>query len=109
MQRLWKPVFDMNGDGSFTFSDVGDWFGWWFYYPGDVVVYWIRSAKEIDKVSSNIVGFLETAPPEYGGWLAFLISLIVWVWLFLILVGCKVALEEWYAKLRAKSESMESD
>jgi len=82
MQRHWKPISDMNGDGLTTISDVSAWFGWLFYYPGDLIILWINSYREPTLLFSQLATFFETTPPQYGGWIAFFISLVAWIVLF---------------------------
>jgi len=94
MQRYWKPVSDMNGDGLTTISDVSAWFGWLFYYPGDLIILFIKSYPEPALLFEQLATFFETTTPQYGGWISFFISLVAW-----LVVGCWiVAFVDWLNK-----------
>ena len=97
MQRHWKPISDMNGDGFITISDVSAWIGWLFYYPGDFFIYVIGSDRGLGLAFIRLARFFETTPPQYGGWISFFISLAAWV-VLLIVIGWIAMFVEWLTK-----------
>jgi len=98
MSRQWKFVYDMNGDGLITISDVWAWVGWLFYYPGDLVIYWTLSVEELAHRIKQFSTFFEVLPPSHGGWVSMLISLVFW--LSVLLASGKVL--DWYDRLYAQ-------
>lgn len=73
--RQWAFVADMNRDGLITISDVGLWFKWLYFYPGDFL---------ISGAGGTALGqFLELNGNSFGGVGSGVISIFVW---FIILV-----------------------
>ena len=72
--RQWKPSIDMNFDGVFTIGDVGLWFSWLFFLPGDFVVWLcLESLRPIGT-------FFEMNPYDsYGGSFSGIFSGIIWI------------------------------
>ena len=85
--RQWTPSIDMNFDGVFTIGDVGLWFNWLFFLPGDWVV---RVCLEL---FTPLGTFFEMNPLDsYGGTFSGVFSGILWVlviygWMFLHLLA----------------------
>jgi len=77
MERQWAWIADMTGDGIVTISDIWAWVGWLFYYPGDFVIYYMLSHKDLAQ-------FLELTPQHYGGAASALISFFAWGMLFVL-------------------------
>ena len=71
--RTWKFVKDMNRDGSFTISDVLEWFEWIFFYPGD------RCIKFLVENIPGLAKFFEVSYKNYGGIFSATISALFWV------------------------------
>ena len=84
----WQIAWDQNGDGVFTISDVGELIEWFFFLPGDGLIYLAL------ETTPGLARFLELSPDLYGGWLSGVISVVLWliVWLIVSLVGL---FEEW--------------
>jgi len=77
--RQWQFVADMNGDGLITISDVGLWFKWLYFWPGDAVIYAL--------METPLGRFFEVSPASYSGAASGIISLFVWTgwpWLFVL-------------------------
>ena len=74
MDRIWKFLWDMNGDGYVTIRDIPEWALWLFYYPGDFIISLILSNGATAK-------FFEMTQDYYGGRLSLALSLIVWLML----------------------------
>ena len=76
--RQWFPSLDMNYDGVFTISDVGLWFPWLFFFPGDLIVL----------VFINIIPplgrFFEMNVESYGGIFSAIVSVLFW---FMLIFG----------------------
>ena len=71
--RQWTFVADMNYSGSITISDVGIWWKWLYFYPGDGFIYFlVNSAPDVGH-------FLEVSYSDYGGILSGVVSFIVWI------------------------------
>ena len=84
--RQWTPSIDMNFDGVFTIGDVGLWFNWLFFLPGDWVV---RVCLEL---FTPLGTFFEMNPLDsYGGTFSGVFSGILWV---LVIYGCNVDYKE---------------
>lgn len=58
----WFIAQDMNCDGVFTISDVGQWCVWVFFLPGDGLFWLIMQYPKI-------ATFLELTPTAYSGWI----------------------------------------
>ena len=67
--RLWGFVADMNFDGSITVSDVWLWIKWFYFYPGDGLVYLLLNK------TPSIAGFFEMTISSYGGVFSGVVSL----------------------------------
>ncbi len=95
MARQWLFVSNMNGDGIFTISDVGAWIGWFFFYPGDLVIYGILSIEQLAR-------FFEVTPAHYGGLFSFLFGLaILQIPLLMLFIR---RFEEWYEQKQRKAQ-----
>lgn len=68
----WFIAKDMNCDGSLTISDVKLWLGWLFFLPGDGLLYSLL-------VWQGAAIFLELTPAIYGGWVAGILSAVLWL------------------------------
>lgn len=68
--RQWTFIADMDYSGSVTISDLGLWYKWLFFYPGDYFL-----SLMIDK-TPKIVDFFEITVNDYGGFLSGGISVI---------------------------------
>lgn len=75
MIRQWSFVADMNGSGSVTISDAVLWFKWFYFYPGDLIMYGLMQHFP------SVAIFLEINPDSYGGLISGLISLAFFVFL----------------------------
>ena len=78
--RQWTWTPDMTGDGIITIRDVWAWVIWLYFYPGDLVIYYMLSNKRLAQ-------FLELTPDHYSGGASGLISFVAWfilslLWLF---------------------------
>jgi DNA-binding CsgD family transcriptional regulator len=75
---------DVNGDGTFTISDVFLFLGDAFFLPGDWLIWTIAS------YAPPVAGFLELGPSAYGGILSGFVSAFAWLaalLLFIIVYG----------------------
>lgn len=68
----WFIAGDMNCDGLLTISDVGLWFKWAFFSPGDGLLWVVMQSPEV-------ATFLELTPTVYSGWFSGIVSAIVWL------------------------------
>lgn len=78
--RRWDFHADMTGDGFVTISDVGEWLGWLFLFPGDCIIWFIMDWKP------QLAGFFEMSEASYGNWFSIVMSLIAWGALINILI-----------------------
>ena len=62
----------MNNDGVVSISDVGQWIGWAYFYPGDALL------GSIMAIIPEMATFFEISPANYGGVLSGLISFNIW-------------------------------
>jgi hypothetical protein len=69
--RQWDFVADMNHDGLITISDVGLWFKWLYFYPGDGL---------IAIIGPTALGqFLELNTGSFGGFGSGVMSFFGWI------------------------------
>ena len=71
--RLWGFVADMNFDGSITISDFWLWLKWFYFYPGDGLVYFLLHK------TPSIASFFEMTSGSYGGAFSAIVSSIFFV------------------------------
>ena len=86
--RLWKFAEDMNYDGSITISDYWLWLKWLFFYPGDLTL------LVVIKVFPELSQFPGLGPDNYSGILSGLISVVAWIFVFLVLYGAWTMITE---------------
>lgn len=78
-QERWYCQQDMNRDGAFTISDVGDMFFYVLYAPGDGIIYLLST-------SDSARTFFEMTPDSYySGW-SLMLSILGWL-IALIMLG----------------------
>ena len=64
LDHRFKIVFDLNGDGAFTISDVWEWVKWIYFAPGDYLIIQLLNTE----VGHTEVGrFFELSPAYIGG------------------------------------------
>ena len=64
LDHRFKIVFDLNGDGAFTISDVWEWVKWIYFAPGDYLIIQLLNAE----VEHTAVGrFFELSSVSIGG------------------------------------------
>lgn len=78
--RLWGFVADMNYDGSITISDVWLWVKWFYFYPGDGLIYLLLHK------TPSIASFFEMTSSSYGGVFSVIVSSICWAISTIVLV-----------------------
>lgn len=94
VSRQWRWSADMNEDKVISISDVRAWFGWLFYYPGDLVLdYTIVHQPWAAR-------FFELTPADYQGRLSFVLSLVGWIVAGLAIVTCRSYLRARYPHWR---------
>ena len=71
--RKWVFVADMNYNGSITISDVWLWFKWLYFYPGDVLIYFLVNS------TPSIRHFFEITSSSYGGVFSGIVSYVIWI------------------------------
>ena len=69
----WYIAIDLNCDGAFTISDVWLWLKWWFFMPGDGLLWALMQWPEAST-------FLELSPEDYSSWPSAAIWLILFVY-----------------------------
>ena len=74
-------MYDTNGDGVITISDVINWLIWLFFLPGDSFLYFIMTAHP------EVARFFEISIDNFHGFLSGIFSLIGWVLVFGIFLG----------------------
>ena len=70
--RQWGFLTDMNGDGRLTVRDVKAIAHWMFFYPGDLVIYGVRTYLQ------GLAAFFGISAKSYGGMVSLLLSIIGW-------------------------------
>lgn len=84
--RQWAFKSDMNGDGIYTIRDVWAIAVWLFFYPGDLLIYFLLHHMEwLANMLRGASEFLEVSAIGYGGIVSFLVSLVAWPALVLLL------------------------
>lgn len=78
--RQWHFVADMDKSGLTTISDVWLWIFWLYYYPGDLIIYFI-----INKLPA-IAQFFEITARSYSSFLSGFFSGIVWLIMMAIVI-----------------------
>lgn len=68
----WTFTKDMNLDGVFTIADVGQWIGWVFFLPGDLLIEGILLS------GPGLAVFLELSRADFGGVLSGIVSVMGW-------------------------------
>lgn len=68
---------DINHDGKITITDVGSWFTWIFYLPGNCIVYALITNFP------NLSEFFEISSQSYNSFNSGFISVIFWLSIFL--------------------------
>ena len=96
-ERHWVPVVDMNLDGVFSISDVGLWFTWFYFLPGDFLVWFFIKAAPF------IGTFFEMNIESYGGVFSGIFSLIIWIGVWLSFTESK---EEQEKRLEEEEEEL---
>lgn len=71
----------MNFDGSITISDVWLWIKWFYFYPGDVLVYLLLYK------TPSVAGFFEMTFSSYGGVFSGIASFIFFIYVALIILN----------------------
>jgi hypothetical protein len=69
---LTLPELDINADGHFTISDVGEWTIYLLHLPGDLAIAFVI------RFVPALATFLELGPANYGGTLSLFISILTW-------------------------------
>jgi hypothetical protein len=72
--REWSFIADMNYDHSITISDLWLWFKWLYFYPGDFILSIV--------IDTKLGLFFELTKSNYGGYFSGIISIIIWVIIF---------------------------
>lgn len=83
--RDWMIKKDMNSDGIFTISDVGEILYFLFFYPGDLVIYLM--------IGTRVGIFFEFSSTDYGGFFSGIFSLFVWG---VVVLGIYAVDEDWF-------------
>ena len=83
----WFLAKDMNCDGQFTISDVFLWGEWFFFLPGDGLL-WVIMQDE------RLATFFELTPAAYSGWTSGVFSVIGWFGLLVLAALVQVLLEK---------------
>ena len=77
--RQWDFVADMNHDGLITISDVGLWFKWFYFYPGDFVI--------SGAAGTGLGAFLELNANSFSGFGSGVISFLIWVFMPVMVIA----------------------
>lgn len=68
----WNYALDLNGDGTFTVSDIAAWFWYILYAPGDGLIYAFSLFPDTN-------AFFELSPESYySGW-SLAVSIALWL------------------------------
>jgi hypothetical protein len=70
--RQWGFLTDMNRDGQLTIRNVKAIAHWLFFYPGDLVIYGVRTYLQ------GLAAFFGISSQSYGGMVSLLLSIIGW-------------------------------
>ncbi len=73
MEDRWHFQVDLNYDGVFTISDLGAWFKYAFFAPGDGLIY------ILDGSAPGLLRFFEMSTADYGGWFSGIVSGLTWL------------------------------
>ncbi len=73
MEDRWHFQVDLNYDGMFTISDLGAWFKYAFFAPGDGLLY------ILDGSAPGLLRFFEMSTADYGGWFSGIVSGLTWL------------------------------
>src|SRR5262245_24471609 len=74
--QRWRFVWDINGDGTVTISDVYLWLSWVFFAPGYLVLLLMMQTLP------TVALFLELTPNSLSGTLSGVLSAIAWLFAF---------------------------
>ena len=78
MEDRWHFQVDLNYDGVFTISDLGAWFQYAFFAPGDGLIYILVGS------APGLLRFFEMSTADYGGWFSGIVSGLTWLVAFTI-------------------------
>lgn len=67
MKYRWYLTSDPNADGLFTISDVWLWIKWFYFAPGDILIY---VATQV-----GLGTFFELGPHSYGNWFSAIVGI----------------------------------
>ena len=88
MCQTWlKLVWDMNRDGAFTVSDIGQWIEWLFFIPGVLIVSGASKAP-------SIAQFFELTSQSCRGGVSTTLSMSIWICFFFVIVGAYISVKE---------------
>lgn len=77
--RLWIFREDMNGDGRVTIRDIWALGSWLFFYPGDLLIYFVyHHMPQVAADLRSFADFFEVQPLWYGGLFSFILSIVGW-------------------------------
>lgn len=76
VERNWRFVVDMNGDGAVTISDVWLWVKWLYIYPGDGVLHLLATNLP------SVAKFFEVSSASYGSSISGFLSFFIWAVFF---------------------------
>jgi hypothetical protein len=71
----------MNQSGSITISDFWLWCKWIYFYPGDLIVYYLMNG------ASSVGQFFDISYASYGGVLSNFVSFCCWLIIILTALG----------------------
>lgn len=83
MNWRWHLYADANGDGVISVSDVWLWIKWFYFAPGDAIIYAIAHTPAAT--------FFELGPQSYGNWFSSVVGVPFLLIACLILVGCVIS------------------
>ena len=93
LENRFRFVADLNGDGVFTVSDVGAWFNWVYFAPGDSIA--------ILLLNSGLGNFLEISTDSINGLGSGVFSFFAWWMLFAVLANAQSATRAIGSKARS--------
>lgn len=85
MDWRWHIYADMNGDGVISVTDVWLWIKWFYFVPGDAIIYVVSNTPAAT--------FFELGPQSYGNWFSAIVGAPVLLFEFLIVLGLIISIE----------------
>lgn len=89
IEKPWQFVYDTNGDGFITISDVIDWLIWLFFLPGDSFLYFLI------KQYTSISRFFEIDVDNFHGILSGILSFVMWFIIYAFIYGVYLGIKEY--------------